>query len=237
MFKLAEMLHGRKVAVATAALVVLHPVLIAGAASTYSEGPYLTLMMFSMLCLARWAIDRRVSASISAGVLFGLAYLIRPEAFLLAGLFGVGGLIAAMFVRERRRTIVGSLALLSAFAIVAAPNVAFLTYNTGKLRLKRRHTAYQWGQRINQGMSYREAVNGIGQDLSDQGVFMRPNLEVILSASYSLKDYAGSSSTQLRKLRPDRQYAHGPTRVRFPWLFALVVLGLFHGLVAATIVH
>ena len=131
-------------------------------------------MMFAMLCLVRWVIDRRASASIAAGVLFGLAYLIRPEAFLLAGLFSVGGLIAAMFVRERRRTIVGSLALLCAFAVVAAPNIAFLSYSTGKLRIEAKGTlAYQWGQRINQGMSYMEATKGIGQDLSDQGVFMR----------------------------------------------------------------
>lgn len=229
MFRLAEMLHGRKVAVTTAVLVALHPVLIAGAASTYSEGPYLTLVMFAMLWLARWVIHRRVSASIATGVLFGLAYLIRPEAFLLAGLATVGGFIATMFVMEGRRTIVGSLALLCAFSVVAAPNVAFLTYSTGKLRIEAKGTlAYHWGQRINQGMSYLEAANGIGQDLSDQGAFMRPNLDVIQSTSYSLREYAEFVVSAAQKnVGKIVRTVTGEPSFGSPWLFALVVLGLF----------
>jgi len=228
-FKLAELLHGRRVAVATAALVVFHPVLIAGAASTYSEGAYLTLMIFALLFLVRWAIHRRLSASIATGVLFGLAYLIRPEAFLLAGLFAAGGLVAALFVKERRRTILGSLALLGAFAVIAAPNVAFLTHSTGKFRIEAKGTlAYQWGQKINQGMSYAEAISGIGPDLSDQGVFMRPNLDVIRSTSYSLKDYAEFIVSAAKKnVAPIVRTVTGDASFGSPWLFALVVLGLF----------
>jgi 4-amino-4-deoxy-L-arabinose transferase-like glycosyltransferase len=228
-FKIAEVLHGRKAAVAAAALVVFHPVLIAGAASTYAEGVYLTLMIFALLFLVRWAIHRRLSTSIAAGMFFGIAYLVRPEAFLLAGLFAAGGLVAAVFVAERRRTILGSLALLGAFVVIAAPNVAFLTYNTGKFRIEAKGTlAYQWGQKMNQGMSYAEAVGGIGPDLSDQGVFMRPNLDVIQSASYSLKDYAGFVVTAAkRNVSPIARTVASDASLGSPFLFALVVLGVF----------
>ena len=228
-FRIAELLHGRRVAVAAAALVVFHPVLIAGAASTYVEGVYLTLMIFALLFLLRWAIDRRVSASIAAGVFFGIAYLVRPEAFLLAGLFGAGGLVAAIFVKERRATALGSLALLGAFVVVAAPNIAFLTYNTGKFRIEAKGTlAYQWGQKMNQGMSYAEAIGGIGPDLSDQGVFMRPNLDVIQSTSYSLKDYAGFVIRAAKKnAAPIVRTVTGDAALGSPFLFALVVLGVF----------
>jgi 4-amino-4-deoxy-L-arabinose transferase-like glycosyltransferase len=228
-FKIAEILHGRRAAVAAAALVVFHPVLIAGASSTYAEGVYLTLMIFALLFLVRWAIHRRVSASIAAGAFFGIAYLVRPEAFLLAGLFAAGGLVAAVFARERRRTILGSLALLGAFVLIAAPNVAFLTYNTGKFRIEAKGTlAYQWGQKMNQGMSYAEAVGGIGPDLSDQGVFMRPNLDVIQSASYSLKDYVGFVVTAAkRNVSPIARTVASDASFGSPFLFALVVLGVF----------
>jgi 4-amino-4-deoxy-L-arabinose transferase-like glycosyltransferase len=228
-FKIAEMLHGRSVAIATAVLVVFHPVLIAGAASTYAEGVYFTLMTFALLFLVRWAMHRRLSASIAAGTFFGFAYLVRPEAFLLAGLFSAGGLVAAVFAKERRPTILGSLALLGAFAVIAAPNVAFLSYSTGKFRIEAKGTlAYQWGHKINQGMSYAEAVAGIGPDLSDQGVFMRPNLDAIQATSYSLKDYAEFVVKAAKKnVAPIVRTVTGDASFGSPVLFALVVLGFF----------
>ena len=228
MFRIAERLYGRRTAVAVAALVIFHPVLIAVSASGYSEGPYLTLMMFAMLCLTRWVDGRRPVAGMSAGILFGLAYLIRPEAFLAAGLCVILGLASVMFVRERRATWIGTLALAGAFAVVAAPNVAFLTLSTGHFRIEAKGTlAYQWGQRMNEGMTYYEAANGIGPDLSDQGVFMRPNLDVIESASYSARDYLGFVLTAARKnVRPIvSTIAEGAT-YGSPWLFVLVALGL-----------
>jgi 4-amino-4-deoxy-L-arabinose transferase-like glycosyltransferase len=228
-FKLAELIHGRRVAVVAAALAAFHPVLIAGSASTYAEATYLPFMLFALFFLVRWAIDRRLSSSIAAGALLGIAYLIRPEAFLLAGLFGAAGLIASAFVVERRRTIVGSLALLGAFVVVAAPNIAFLTYHTGQLRIEAKGTlAYQWGHKINQGMSYSESVAGIGPDLSDQGVFLRPNLEVIRSTSYTPKEYAEFvARAAKRNVAPILRTVTGDASFGSPFLFALVVLGVF----------
>jgi 4-amino-4-deoxy-L-arabinose transferase-like glycosyltransferase len=228
-FKLAELVHGRRVAIAASVLAALHPVLIAGSASTYAEATYLPFMVFALLYLVRWVIDRRVSASIAAGALLGVAYLIRPEAFLLAGLFVVGGLAASAFVAERRRTLVGSLALLVSFGVVAAPNIAFLTYHTGKLRIEAKGTlAYQWGHKINQGMSYSESIAGIGPDLSDQGVFMRPNLDVIRSTSYTLQEYAAFvARAAKRNVAPILRAVTGDASFGSPFLFALVVLGVF----------
>jgi len=228
-FKLAETLHGRRVAVATAVLVVLHPVLVAGSASTYAEGPYLTLMVLALLCLVVWVKERRITASVGCGVCFGLAYLIRPEAFLLAGLFAAGGLAAAMLAEDRRRVLASSLALLAAFIVIAAPNIAFLSYHTGKLRIEAKGTlAYQWGQKINQGLSYTEATSGIGPDLSERGVFMQPNLDVIKSTSYTTSEYAQFVLSAAKKnVAPIIRTVTGEAALGAPWLFALVVLGLF----------
>jgi 4-amino-4-deoxy-L-arabinose transferase-like glycosyltransferase len=228
MFKISERLYGRRAAIAVAALVVFHPVLIAAGASTYSEGPYLTLMMFAMLCLTRWVADRRPASGVAAGVFMGLAYLIRPEAFLIAGLCVVAGLVSTMFVVQRRATWIGTLAMAAAFALVALPNVAFLTYSTGHFRIEAKGTlAYQWGQRMNQGMSYYEAANAIGPDLSDVGVFMRPNLEIINSTSFSARDYFVFVMTAVQRnvawivsvIAKGKPFGS-------PWLFTLVALGL-----------
>jgi 4-amino-4-deoxy-L-arabinose transferase-like glycosyltransferase len=229
MFLISERLYGRRAALAVAALVVFHPVLIAAGASTYSEGPYLTLMMFAMLCLTRWVANRRPVSGMAAGVFMGLAYLIRPEAFLIAGLCVVAGLVLTVFVDQRRATAIGTVAMAAAFVLVAAPNVAFLTYSTGHFRIEAKGTlAYQWGQRMNQGMSYYEAANAIGPDLSDQGVFMRPNLDVINSTSFTPSQYVVFVMAAVKRnvswivsvITKSKSFGS-------PWLFVLVALGLF----------
>lgn len=229
MFKIALRLYGDRVAVGVAVLAVVHPVFIAGAASTYAEGPYLTLLMSALLWLFIWIEERRTIASLAAGLFFGLAYLVRPEAFLLVGVFAGCALVAAALSRDRRTILLGTLSLAGTFAVVAAPNVVFLTRSTGQLRIEAKGTmAYAWGSRLNAGMSYEEAANGIGDDLSDQGVFMRPNLEVIRSTKPTLGQYlaylrkaARHNFETLSTVIAD-EHPFGS-----PLLFALMVLGLF----------
>jgi hypothetical protein len=163
-----------------------------------------------------------------AGVFFGLAYLIRPEAFLPAGICVVAGLISAIFVHQRRSTWIGAAALAGAFAFLAAPNVAFLTYSTGHFRIEAKGTlAYQWGQRLNQGMSYPEAANGIGPDLSSQGAFMRPYVEVLNSASFSARDGLAFMMTGAQEnIAPIVHTISAGASFGSPWFFILVVFGL-----------
>lgn len=228
MFLIAQRMYGRRAAVTVAVLVMFHPVLLAAGASSYSEGPYLTLMMFAVLCLMNWIRDRRSRWSAGAGALFGLAYLIRPEAFLFAGLAAACGVLAAWHFRLGRSVVLGSAALLGCFAVIAAPNVAFLTHETGKLRIEAKGTlAFQWGSRMNQGMSYAKSANGIGADLSDQGVFMQPNLAVISSAKMTPGAYAHFVLEAARKnVKPIFDTLTGEAELGSPWLFMLVALGL-----------
>lgn len=229
MARFAEWIHGRRVAQVVAALVALHPLLIAGSASTYSEGPYLTLMMFALLSTAHWVAGRRMVHAFTAGLLLGLSYLIRPEAFLFVFLIVGGALIVALLRRGHRGLWKGAVALLAVFVAVSLPNVVFLTAATGKLRIEAKGTlAYQWGQRINQGMSYPQAANGIGPDLSEQGVFMRPNLEVILSARYTTAEYLRFAFEAAKKnVGPIIKTYSGSATMGAPWLLVLAALGLF----------
>jgi 4-amino-4-deoxy-L-arabinose transferase-like glycosyltransferase len=229
MFKIAERLYGRRVAGTVTALVVFHPALIALAASTYAEGPYLTLLMSGLLFLMKWVADRRIGAGIAAGGLFGIAYLVRPEAFVFAGGFVTAGLAAALFTRERRATLFGALALAATFAVVASPYVAFLTLTTGRFRIEGKGAiAYQWGRRINGGMTNQEAGWGIGEDLSDQGTFMRSQLGVVNSTSYTVRDL---QVYLLKNARREVGVIHhtivDEEALGSPILFALAVIGLF----------
>ncbi len=229
MARFADWIHGRRVAQVVAAMVALHPMLIAGSASTYSEGPYLTLMLFALYETARWVATRRLRHALVAGLLMGLSYLIRPEAFLFVFLI-VGGALAAGLLRPAHRDLwKGGAGLLLVFALLALPNIAFLTVHTGKVRIEAKGTlAYQWGQRINQGMSYPEAANGIGPDLSEQGVFMRPYVDVITSARFTTGEYLRFALEAAKKnVGPLLKTFSGSATMGAPWLLLLAVLGLF----------
>jgi hypothetical protein len=199
-FKIADELYGRRAAIIAAIVVTLHPVLLVGSTTTFSEVSYLTLLLSAVFWITRWITTQRMRCAALAGVFFGLGYLVRPEAFLLAGEFTVLGLVAVLMSKERRALTRGVAALPLAFAIIASPNIIFLTKATGKLRIEAKGTlAYEWGRRINEGMPYQEAVKGIGEDLSEQGVFMRPNRDVINGASYTFR--------QVSRLRAPRRSA------------------------------
>jgi hypothetical protein len=229
-FKIADELYGRRAAIVATIVVTFHPVLLVGSASTFSEVSYLTLLLSAVFWLVRWITTQRARNAAFAGAFFGLAYLVRPEAFLLAGEFTVLGLVAALLVKERRALLLRGAAVLPlAFAVVASPNVIFLTRATGKLRLEAKGTlAYEWGRRINQGMSYQEAVKGIGEDLSEQGVFMRPNRDVINGASYTTREYLAFVMRAVRRNvgTIDRTIVDEKA-LGSPLLFGLIVLALF----------
>jgi len=229
LYHIARRMYGPAPARLVAAFAALHPVLVATGASSFAEGPYLTLFASAILALMIWVDARRRFAAIATGILFGLAYLVRPEAFLFAGVATCGALIAAAASKGARALAVGALFLAMAFALVATPNVVFLTRQTGQLRLEAKGTlAYAWGQRMNAGMSYVEAVKGVGDDLSEQGVFMRPNRDVITSTSYTPGQYLTFAGKALRRNIPVIAQAVGYELVfGAPFFFALVVLGLF----------
>lgn len=229
MFGIARRLYGERVARTVAVLAVCHPVLIGGGASTFAEGPYLTLLMTGLYWLVVWIDDQQVRASAAAGAFLGLAYLVRPEAFVLTGVFGLCALTAALLAKPRGPLLRGAIILGVAFFVVALPNIIFLTKSTGKIRIEAKGTlGYQWGSRMNAGMSYVESVNGIGEDLSEQGVFMKPNLEVINAPGPTTRQYLAFLLTAAhRNVRALIDVVVSERGFGSPVLFGLMILGLF----------
>jgi hypothetical protein len=228
-FRITEELYGRRAAIVATIVVTLHPVLLVGSASAFSEFPYLTLLLSALYWLIRWITTQRTRSAGLAGAFLGLAYLVRPEAFLLAGEFTVLGLVAALVIKGQRSLLRGALLLPLAFGVVASPNIIFLARATGTLRLQAKGTlAYEWGRRVNLGESYQEAVKGIGDDLSEQGVFMRSNREVVASVSYTTRDYlAYAMRAAQRNVGTIERTIVDERALGSPLLFGLIVLALF----------
>jgi len=228
MFKLAERIYNRKAACIVAAMVALHPLLIARSVSTYAEGLYLTFLMCGVYYVVRWVEEQRVRTSTLAGLFFGLAYLVRPEAFVVVGAITVGGLAWGLCAQNRRRVLIGVLSLFAIFVLLASPYIAFLSINSGKFRIEGKGAIlYAWGSKIDAGMSITEALTKIGDDLSDQGVFMKSNSEALNAASYTLHDMI----SYLLRAAPENlktiYYAIWDSRsAGAPVLFLLAFIGL-----------
>jgi 4-amino-4-deoxy-L-arabinose transferase-like glycosyltransferase len=228
MFKMAERMYNQKVAIIVAALVAFHPLLITRSITASSETPYFTLLMAGLYYVMRWVDDRQRRSCLFAGLYFGLAYLTRPEAFLIVGALAAAGILWGYSVGERRAAFVGVVSLVGVFLLVAAPYIAFLSINSGKFRIEGKGSiAYAWGKKVNEGMSYDEAATKIGDDLSPQGVFMQSNYEALRNSPYTPGDILWlvmrTASRNLKRIYFFIVEA-GPMGV--PMLLVLAVLGL-----------
>ena len=130
-FALARDVIGRPVALLTAALLAVHPGLVRNSSSVLADSTYAFLLAAGV-----WLGWRAIAAAHRAllpvaGVVLGLAYLVRPEAALyLASL-----LIVALILAVRDRTwlgwapwIVGGLV---GFSLMAAPYLVYLRRSLG----------------------------------------------------------------------------------------------------------
>lgn len=176
-FLLARLLYGPRVALGAAALTALHPLLIDLSGSAFSEGPYLLLMVIGLYCGLRSLDADMLAPTVWCGVICGLAYLTRPEAFFYPVIILVAGLggdlrrpaVVRFFTRR-------ALCLLTPFVIVIAPYAVYLSVQTGNLRVEGKSIMnYTIGERENSGMSKDEASLGIGPDLSEDGPQLSPN--------------------------------------------------------------
>jgi hypothetical protein len=227
-FRLAEEWYGGRVAMLAGALVIGHPALLSGASSTNPEGIHLTLLMAGLLWLWRWLAHRRTGDGLAAGTLLGLAYLVRPEAMAILLVSGLWGLLAAQRtggVRSWRPL----LALALPFFILLLPYAIFLSNATGHFRVETMATvAYEWALPREAGQSQVEAAAAIGPDLSDRGVDMRPNVELLNTSDISILRFLRIVGREVRALIPmaQRSLVEG-TALGSPLLVGLIVLGLW----------
>ncbi len=135
-YALARALLGVEVARLAAALMVVHPGLVRAGTAAMSDAVY----AFVLACgiLAAWrALAGGPGALLGlAGLVFGLAYLGRPEgALYLVGLLVVTGVLAATERRRTRELTVWGGAALVAFLVVATPYLLYLRKTLGGFTL------------------------------------------------------------------------------------------------------
>jgi 4-amino-4-deoxy-L-arabinose transferase-like glycosyltransferase len=126
-YLLAKTLFSRQTAVVAALLVALSPALAKLSSEVLTQSTYLTLVLTALFCLWRSVELLQRRWGIAAGLLFGAAYLTRPEAIIILVatllLFFVVPIVARNCAK-RHLTVLCF--VLGAFLVLAAPYILLL---------------------------------------------------------------------------------------------------------------
>jgi 4-amino-4-deoxy-L-arabinose transferase-like glycosyltransferase len=226
-FYVAALFYDRRIALLAALVATLHPVLIHLSAATYSEGPFMTVVFFSIYCAFRSMQNEETKWFLATGVLFGSAYLIRPEAFMLP--FLAVAFYAIMRAKNIFRNWRRPAVLLAAFFVLAAPYMWFLYKNTGQVRFEGKTPInYEIGLRLLNGQDILKAGYGLGPDLKETGVWLRSNADIFRTAHFSGREIIGFA----RRAGPKNvqillKHLFASAWLGSPFLIFLVILGLF----------
>ena len=228
-FALGRVMYGPRVALGAAALIALHPVLIDLSGSAYSESIYLLLMFAGLYCALRALDSGSLALTVCCGTLFGLAFLTRPEALFYPFVVLVVMLSTDLGTRWARRFAVRSICLFAPIVILTAPYAAYISRETGSLRLEGKSIMnYTIGERRNAGIPPHEAALGIGPNLSEDGPQLSPNHFIAAArrapSARELASYWVESARRNKKTLPDLLLSppFGSLLV-----IGLMVLGLF----------
>jgi 4-amino-4-deoxy-L-arabinose transferase-like glycosyltransferase len=230
LFVVSRYMYGYRAGLRTSLLAAIHPLLIFLSASIYSEGLYLVLWVAAIYA-GILALDKfRLKDFLLTGLLFGAAYLTRPEAFAYPFFFAMAVWIVAFFrKRSYSRAFLGSVAILGAYALVAAPYVAYLHRHTGQYRLEGKwNLNYTIGHRIQEGMSDTKASYELGDDLSERGPLMDPlRFATYTPYPHGARDKLKYMIQCARSNWPELYWLLASPAYGSPFLLLFVCLGLF----------
>jgi 4-amino-4-deoxy-L-arabinose transferase-like glycosyltransferase len=227
-YLIAGRLFGQRAALVAAALTAFHPYLIVFSVSVFGESTFLTFLMAAVYSAMYAATKPTRLALAASGALYGASYLVRPEAFIYM-LVGLGCFLLSrlLFARDKLRSIAGRALLMPLlFLVVAGPYIGWLSMHAGHLRLEGKSPLNLSVElKTIRGLSDMEASFGVDQNLTEQGFYYQPNVNLFASYRFSLSDLMS-----LVKARAKTVVGNTGAAVAgwlSPALFALAMLGLF----------
>lgn len=131
---LVEQSYGRREAVIAAVIAIFYPHLISSVFDIGTENLYLLLMIGAVLVGWRGLTNNLLRDYLLVGVLLGLAYLTRPEAFGYPFFFASLVFVKNLWQKKllTRQTLAQTGILFLGFMILAAPYLFYLRGETGK---------------------------------------------------------------------------------------------------------
>lgn len=201
-YGVAMYLGGRRSALIAAVLVAGSGLLVALSASTYSESTYFLLLMVAIYASCRVLEGAQpLRHALAAGVAFGCAYLVRPEAVAWAALALLFVVVHAIVARRPgRRTALAVGVIGVTVLLIASPYVAWLSANSGYLRWEGKSVLNGViNAGMNEGKTYQEAAYGLGPNLERLGPYLADQQFEITAAGGGA---ALSATSMLRDVAP-----------------------------------
>jgi 4-amino-4-deoxy-L-arabinose transferase-like glycosyltransferase len=177
-FFIGKQLGSRRLGILAAILVAIHPFFISMATVILSETVYMLLIMSGLYAVIRAGKAGSVLYSVLAGLCFGLAYLTRPEALLIAVIAAVG--LGVIWLRRPLGAMSTGGLLFVTTALVIAPYIAWLSNVTGEFLLESKSADnYATKSQLMAHVPAAEIFYGLNDDLTGKGSSMISNLEEI----------------------------------------------------------
>ena len=175
-FYLARLLYGRAAGWIAAILTAAFPLLVAFSVTAYTEVFYMGLLMWAVYFSLRTFEQNRGLSWLRAGILFGCAYLTRPESLVFPAVVAMLILASARIQRwELPPAARASAGLILVFVGLAAPSIFLFKTYTGRFLLEGKNKLnYTIGQRVLSGLSPAEAARGIDANLNPVGPQLTP---------------------------------------------------------------
>lgn len=230
-YLLAYDLYDRTTARVAAALIALQPLLVVFSTTAYVEMTYLALMVPGILFCLRSLNSAKPRDFVLAGLFMGLGSLARTEPLLYVMIFGailVGTRFAAgqfQVLPDVRRF--GLTVLV--FTVLVAPYVIWLSAIAGRFTFEGKSAPnYVTDTQMQAGKDIYQASYGIDENLHETGGYFGSQIAAALDhpppLSARLKHIAHKLPSSIQEtIRAFTKRAS----LGSPWLFALVVLGLF----------
>jgi 4-amino-4-deoxy-L-arabinose transferase-like glycosyltransferase len=225
----ARRLYGARAGWMAGALAAVQPVLVVASSAVLTESTYLTLSLAAFWCVTEALTLKSWRSAAAAGVCLGGAYLCRPEAFILAGLFAVA---IVLFNRGRWREAARRAAvLLGVFAIFAVPYVHFLYRETGQLRFEAKTAdGIRYAQRKAAGQDWGEIYFAIDPvTLKEKGATNTSDLSMLLDTHSTVGERARTMLHQGMHNLPRLLQALGDLQLGQPAFGLCIALGFFGG--------
>ena len=172
--RITREIFGNSVALIGAILAALHPLLVGLSVTVYSESLSAALISLGLYATIRMIRQPSFGRSTVVGLLFGVAYLARPEGLVFAMIAAAFVAIAAIRQRQPAQIAVRHIVtLLLATAIMASPYVTFLSVGSGTLLFEgKTQVNAVVNDRLRAGMSYPEAARGLGPNMELDGPYL-----------------------------------------------------------------
>jgi hypothetical protein len=207
----------------------------------FSEAPYATLLLLAVYVVLRALNNPELKWWACVGASFGLAYLLRAEAFaalLVAAVFALTATGGRMAIRCKRAAVA-----IVIFLTLASPEVIFLFQSTGKVGLQGKGSQFfAMGNRIlaanrdpavysapsvpsSESWQYKWACYAVDDRPQGTGVIMRSHTEVVRQTQITPKGLFRLAAKGLRENAPQFLAFLNANWLGAPFLPALALLG------------